>query len=83
MQRLYFNFETGDVRLVPDASCPPMESETSFPNALVPDDVTMEMVSFKFTNGRIEPDILFPKIPITTPAGPSGSTAIETTTPTP
>ena len=83
MQRLYFNFEIGDVRLVPDASCPPMESETSFPNALVPDDVTMEMVSFKFANGRIEPDIHFPKIPITTQAGPSGTTSTDTTTPTP
>jgi hypothetical protein len=81
MQRLYFNFETGDVRLVPDASCPSMEDETSFPNALVPDDVTMEMVSFKFANGRIEPDIHFPKIPIATPAGPSGTTSRDTTTP--
>ncbi len=81
MQRLYFNFETGDVRLVPDASCPSMEDETSFPNALVPDDVTMEMVSFKFANGRIEPDIHFPKIPIATPTGPSGTNSTDTTTP--
>ena len=81
MQRLYFNFETGDVRLVPDASCPPMESETSFPNALVSDDVTMEMVSFKYANGRIEPDIHFPKIPIATPTGPSGTNSTDTTTP--
>lgn len=83
MQRLYFNFETGDVRLVPDDSCPPLELETCFPNALVPDDVTMEMVSFKFSNGRIEPDIHFPKIPVTTPAVPTGTSATETTTPTP
>jgi len=44
-----------------------MEDDTSFPNALVPDDVTMEMVSFKFVNGHIEPEIQYPKIPVTTP----------------
>jgi len=67
MQRLYFNFAAGDVRLVPDTNCPPMENDTSFPNALVPDDVTMEMVSFKFVNGHIEPEIQYPKIPVTAP----------------
>ncbi len=68
MQRLYFNFTTGDVRLVPDASCPPMTEETSFPNAIVPDDVTMGMVSFVFKNGLLQPEIKYPSIQTTTPA---------------
>ena len=68
MQRLYFNFTTGDVRLVPDATCPPMAEETSFPNAIVPDDVRMDMVSFVFQNGLLQPEIKYPSIQITTPA---------------
>lgn len=82
MQRLYFNFAAGDVRLAPDANCPPMESETSFPNALVPDNVTMEMVSFKLANGHIEPEILYPKIPVTTPTAPPATPSPDATTPT-
>lgn len=30
MQRLYFNFQKGDVRLAPLADCPAIEDETSF-----------------------------------------------------
>lgn len=68
MQRLYFNFQIGDVRLVPDSTCPPMAAETSFPNAIVADDVTMDMVSFVFKNGLLYPEIKYPSIQSTTPA---------------
>jgi hypothetical protein len=68
MQRLYFNFDTGDVRLVPVATCPPIEEESVFPNADVPDNVTMEMITFKVVSGRLEPHITYPAIATTTPA---------------
>jgi hypothetical protein len=71
MQRLYFNFQTGDVRLVPNAACPAMTEETSFPNAFVPDDVTMDMVSFVFKNGLMYPEFKYPSIQTTTPAAPA------------
>lgn len=71
MQRLYFNFQSGDVRLVPDAACPSISEETSFPNAFVPDDVTMDMVSFVFKNGLMYPEIKYPSIQTTTPAAPA------------
>jgi hypothetical protein len=64
MQRLYFNFAKGDVRLLPLAECPPLEFETSFPNAELPDDVTLEMISFKSVDGLIVPVITYPEIPI-------------------
>lgn len=73
MQRLYFNFQQGDVRLVPVDLCPALEAETSFPNADVPDDVTMEMIGFKVVDGRLDPVITYPTIPSTT------STPIPTT----
>lgn len=72
MQRLYFNFARGDVRLVPLADCPAIEDETSFPNADIPDDVTMEMISFKAVDGRLDPVITYPPIPITTDPQPGG-----------
>lgn len=65
MQRLYFNFQKGDVRLVPVDVCPAIEDETSFPNADIPDDVTMDMISFKAVEGRLDPVITYPSIPIT------------------
>lgn len=65
MQRLYFNFQKGDVRLVLVDVCPAIEDETSFPNADIPDDVTMEMISFKAVEGRLDPVITYPSIPIT------------------
>jgi hypothetical protein len=65
MQRLYFNFQKGDVRLVSLEVCPSIEDETSFPNADIPDDVTMEMISFKAVEGRLDPVITYPSIPIT------------------
>ena len=68
MQRLYFNFGTGDVRLVPVAGCPSIEEETVFPYADIPDDVTMEMISFKAVDGRMEPHITYPPIATTIPA---------------
>ena len=68
MQRLYFNFQQGDVRLVPLALCPAMEDETSFPNVDVPDDVTMEMIGFKAVDGRLDPVITYPVIATTTPS---------------
>lgn len=78
MQRLYFNFTTGDVRLVPEATCPPMSEETSFPNAIVPDDVTMDMVSFVFKNGLLQPEIKYPSIQTTTPTAAAPSPTGET-----
>lgn len=68
MQRLYFNFGTSDVRLVPVYTCPPIEEETVFPNADLPDDVTLDMISFKVVDGRIEPHVTYPSIPTTTTA---------------
>lgn len=47
---------------MPESACPPMNEETSFPNAVVPDDVTMDMVTFVFKNGLIQPDIKYPSI---------------------
>ncbi len=70
MQRLYFNFAKGDVRLLPLAECPSLEFETSFPNAELPDDVTLEMISFKSVDGLIVPVITYPEIPIS----PTGDT---------
>ena len=72
MQRLYFNFARGDVRLAPLADCPAIEDEISFPNADIPDDVTMEMISFKSVEGRLDPVITYPSIPITTEPQPGG-----------
>jgi len=72
MQRLYFNFAQGDVRLVPQEQCPPLEFETSFPNAELPDDVTMEMISFKSIDGLIVPVITYPAIPMTTEGDTNG-----------
>ncbi len=72
MQRLYFNFQKGDVRLVPLEVCPAIEDETSFPNADIPDDVTMDMISFKSVDGRLDPVITYPSIPITTEPQPGG-----------
>jgi hypothetical protein len=72
MQRLYFNFQKGDVRLVPLADCPAIEDEISFPNADIPDDVTMEMISFKAIDGRLDPVITYPSIPITAEPQPGG-----------
>jgi hypothetical protein len=82
MQRLYFNFTTGDVRLVPDATCPPMTEETSFPNAVVPDDVTMDMVSFVFKNGLLQPDIKYPSIQTTTSAAATAASTVPAPSPT-
>ena len=73
MQRLYFNFARGDVRLVHLADCPAIEDETSFPNADIPDDVTMEMISFKALDGRLDPVITYPSIPITSEPQPGGT----------
>jgi hypothetical protein len=73
MQRLYFNFQKGDVRLVPTDGCPAIEDETSFPNADIPDDVTMEMISFKAVEGRFDPVITYPSIPITAQPESGGS----------
>ena len=72
MQRLYFNLATGDVRLVPDVQCPTMDKETSFPNTLVPDDVTLDMVSFKIVNGVVQPQIKYPSIATTSTTPTSG-----------
>ncbi len=66
MQRLYFNFAKGDVRLAPVEDCPPLERETSFPNVDVPEEVTMEMISFQVVAGQIQPVITYPAIPVTT-----------------
>jgi hypothetical protein len=67
MQRLYFNFKIDDVRLVPEELCPALENETSFPNMTnIPDNVTMEMISFKYNNnGSLYPIITYPSIPVT------------------
>ncbi len=73
MQRLYFNFQKGDVRLVPLEVCPSIEDETSFPNADIPDDVTMEMISFKAVEGRLDPVITYPSISITAQPESGGS----------
>ncbi len=73
MQRLYFNFQKGDVRLVPLEVCPSIEDENSFPNADIPDDVTMEMISFKAVEGRLDPVITYPSIPITAQPESGGS----------
>jgi hypothetical protein len=73
MQRLYFNFQKGDVRLVSLEVCPSIEDETSFPNADIPDDVTMEMISFKAVEGRLDPVITYPSIPITPQPESGGS----------
>jgi hypothetical protein len=73
MQRLYFNFQKGDVRLVSLEVCPSIEDETSFPNADIPDDVTMEMISFKAVEGRLDPVITYPSIPITAQPESGGS----------
>ncbi len=73
MQRLYFNFQKGDVRLVPLEVCPSIEDEISFPNADIPDDVTMEMISFKAVEGRLDPVITYPSIPITAQPESGGS----------
>ena len=62
MQRLYFNFSGGDVRLVPLSSCPSIEEETNFPNTDVPDNVTLSMISFKWVDGLLVPQINYPKI---------------------
>lgn len=67
MQRLYFNFARGDVRLAPLEECPPMDLETSFPNADIPDNVTMDMISFKVVGGMTEPVITYPSIPSSEP----------------
>ena len=75
MQRLYFNFAQGDVRLVPLHECPPLANETSFPNAEMRDDVTLEMISFKSIDGLMVPVITYPAIPITTPDTPGDSHA--------
>jgi hypothetical protein len=81
MQRLYFNFQSGDVRLVPDAACPHISEETSFPNAFVPDDVTMDMVSFVFKNGLMYPEIKYPSIQTTTPAAPAADPGANNVSP--
>ncbi len=70
MQRLYFNFAKGDVRLVPVEDCPPLDRETSFPNVVVPDEVTMEMISFQVVAGQIQPLITYPTIPVTVTGEP-------------
>jgi hypothetical protein len=81
MQRLYFNFQSGDVRLVPDATCPPIEHETSFPNAVLADDVTMDMVSFVYKNGLLYPEIKYPSIQTTTPAAPAADSGENNVSP--
>lgn len=53
--------------------CPLIEDETSFPNADIPDDVTMEMISFKAVDGRLDPVITYPSIPITAQPESGGS----------
>jgi hypothetical protein len=57
---------------VPLEVCPSIEDETSFPNADIPDDVTMEMISFKAVDGRLDPVITYPSIPITSEPQPGG-----------
>jgi hypothetical protein len=58
---------------VPLEVCPSIEDETSFPNADIPDDVTMEMISFKAVEGRLDPVITYPSIPITAQPESGGS----------
>ncbi len=69
MQRLYFNFDRGDVRLLPFENCPPLEYETSFPNVDLPDEVSMEMIRFEMVAGQVQPVITYPSLPVTALGG--------------